>query len=578
MFKIISAETKKIVSKPGIFILSVLLAIILVFGVFTYKPTTFENTHFELNGYTFLDKYTDFNPGENAGKKAEANTKLTNILDAVKTYRINGLTQQEHINSLLNSINQNYATYVNCVSDNSYQNYIDNTRNALINSLQNFNVAIDNALINSQIGSFTLLTTKKNYNNYKKYYKDVIDWARISVRKENLKDHIELFENEFKNKFFETINNFKYPTLTDEFISNYTSTSNSNLSKLNSRLDLIEEQIQNSFNLATANEDNANDKLADTMDTLANYYVDTIDTFVNLLKYELICNAFNYIDTQEHLTTLHLSQYSNYNSKSLLVRYNYLFEHNKADTDYSKPLTIGISSNDSVNAYDYSYFVLKIFSFVIIIYAIMSACHSIAGEIKDGTMRYLAIRPVNRTQLLLGKWFAIMYMSLILIIFSAIISLCVGGAVYGFAGNNILTIFNGNWAITLHPLLMIGIYLISMFLELVVYSALAMLLSTLFRSDLLSMTLMMMLYLINILLPMFVQGSNTWLAFYPFSHLSVYALFGSSVFAVQGNFFNLLFGAKVYAGTHAALTFSLILIITIVIGTIAVKIFKKKEL
>jgi len=87
-----------------------------------------------------------------------------------------------------------------------------------------------------------------------------------------------------------------------------------------------------------------------------------------------------------------------------------------------------------------------------------------------------------------------------------------------------------------------------------------------------------MLYLINILLPMFVQGSNTWLAFYPFSHLSVYALFGSSVFAVQGNFFNLLFGAKVYAGTHAALTFSLILIITIVIGTIAVKIFKKKEL
>ena len=89
---------------------------------------------------------------------------------------------------------------------------------------------------------------------------------------------------------------------------------------------------------------------------------------------------------------------------------------------------------------------------------------------------------------------------------------------------------------------------------------------------------MMMLYLLNILLPMFVQGSNTWLAFYPFSHLSLYALFGSSVYAVSGNFFNLIFGAKVYAGTHAALTISLIILITLIVGAIAIKVFKKKEL
>ncbi len=580
MFKIISAETKKIVSKPGIFILSFLLALILVLGVFIYKPKVYESKHFQLTGETFLEKYADFNRGSNAGKKAEAQTTLNAALQSVNNYTISSnLTQQEYIANLTTTIYDNYASYIACASNNAQQNQVDTIRLKLVASFESLNSAIENALINSQYGSFTLLTTNKNYTNYKNAYKEALDWAKISIEKQRLKDHIEIFENQYKNNYFSTIDQFHYPTLSQDFISNYTSTKvGSRYSILTERLNKIDQEINENYKLATANKNNENVDLANQMDELANLYVDTVDTYVNLIKYELISNAFSTLSTQEQLSTLHLSQYSNFNSKSLLVRYSYLFDHNKSENDFSKPLTIGISANSEINAYDYSYFVLKIFSFVIIVYSIMSACHSIAGEIKDGTMRYLAIRPVSRSQLVLGKWFAIILMSIILMIFSTIISICVGGAVYGFAGNPILTIFNGSVALTMHPLGMIGIFLLSMLFELMIYSAIALLLSTLIKSDLLSMTIILVIYLINILLPMFVQGSNTWLAYYPFSHLSIYALFGSSVYAVSGNFFNLLFGSKVYAGTHAALTISLIVIIIIAIITLTLHLFKRKEI
>ena len=582
MFKIVSAEIKKIVSKPGIYILSVLLALILILGVFIYKPTVYETNQYELQGSTFLEKYADFNRADNAGKKAESITNLNNAIQSINNYIISDTetyTQKEYIELLVKKVNENYLTYHSCVSDNSYQDYINSSRAKFVKSLRDLNVAIENALINSQNGSFSLITSKSNYNDYKKVYKETLAWAEITVQKANLREHIAIFEEKYKNDYFTTINNFKYPTLSSEFIEAFTENkSGTKLSILNTRLDNILDEIDKNFDLATANTNNENVLLVDKMDQLANLYTNTVDTYVNLIKYELLCNAFSILSTNEQLKALHLNEYSHYNSKSLLERYNFLFEHNKSENDYSKPLTIGVASNDSINGYDYAYFVLKIFSFVIIIYAIMSACHSIAGEIKDGTMRYLSIRPVSRTQMLLGKWFSILLMSTILIIFSAIISICVGWACFDLTSKTILTIFNGSVAITMHPLGMIAIYLLSMLLELIVYSALAMLVSTLFKSDLLGMTLMMMLYLFNILLPMFVQGSNTWLAYYPFSHFSIYSLFGSSVYSVQGNFFNLIFGAKVYAGSHAALTLSLIVIITIVLSLIAVKVFKRKEL
>ena len=54
MFKVISAEFKKIFSKPGIFILAVLLAIILVLGVFLYNPKINEDNSIKFERCGFV--------------------------------------------------------------------------------------------------------------------------------------------------------------------------------------------------------------------------------------------------------------------------------------------------------------------------------------------------------------------------------------------------------------------------------------------------------------------------------------------------------------------------------------------
>ncbi len=583
MFKTISAEIKKIVSKPGIFILSILLAIILVCGVFLYQPKVYSSSKFELAGSTYLEKWNEFMSDATRGEKAAIDVELDNTMQAINkyTYSYKGedYTYENFISSTLTLFQQNMDAYRDAATDSSSQTYINATKDNLVYTLEDINSAIETAMINYQFGAYAMISTTKNYDNYKASYSALHDWLDQTISKENLAYHFADYDAGLSKNFFSSINEFKYPTLTAEFVNNYSSPAKgTKYAILTERKNAILEEIENNYELATENENSFNTNCAYKMDELANKYVETIDVYINLVKNELLVNAFEEVSTTEQINLVNLASYSKYNCSSLLEKYDYLFKKDKVASDYSLPLTIGIASNDEPNGYDYSYFVLRVFSFVIIVYAIMSCCHSIAGEIKEGSMRYLAIRPVSRPKLFFGKWLAVMTMSVVLMTFSLIISLAVGAAVYGMKAVNILTIFNGTSPLVLHPFGMICIYLLSMLLELCIYSLLAMLLSVLFKSDLLSVTLLLVLYLLNTLFPMFIQGANSWLNYYPFSHISLYALFGSSLYAQQGNFMNLVFGAKIYAASHIALTLGIIALMIIIICVLSITAFKRKEL
>ncbi|MCQ2556215.1 MAG: hypothetical protein MJ149_02675, partial [Clostridia bacterium] len=82
MSKIISAEIKKQVSRPGIFILAVLLAVILVLGVLIYKPTetTSNSANIKakfINDASVVEIYTTFNGDRSTyGLYADAQKEL----------------------------------------------------------------------------------------------------------------------------------------------------------------------------------------------------------------------------------------------------------------------------------------------------------------------------------------------------------------------------------------------------------------------------------------------------------------------------------------------------------------------
>ena len=97
MFKVISAELKKMVSKPGIYVLAILLAIILVLGVFIYNPTVYSTSNITLTGSTVMEKYTYF-IGEGSGSiKLQADSSITDASNKILSYTIDGKTQEENI-------------------------------------------------------------------------------------------------------------------------------------------------------------------------------------------------------------------------------------------------------------------------------------------------------------------------------------------------------------------------------------------------------------------------------------------------------------------------------------------------
>ncbi|MBR2969619.1 MAG: ABC transporter permease subunit [Clostridia bacterium] len=582
MFKVISAEFKKTLSKPGIYILSIILAIILVLGVFIYHPTVYADNRITLTAHTFVDKHNQFMGSPGADKKSEIDTQLAISINNVKNYRISSndtINLKTHIDNLISEFESSVNDYRDCSVDGSTQDYINNiAKPKVLQSLTKLNSAITQATINASNGSYALLSTEKNYETYKDYYLDTYEHFQITKEKSQILSHCTQYENEYKSKFYKVLDHFIYPNISDALIKDYTvNEEGTKFNIINARLNSILIEIDEYKQLAISNADK-NSADAYIMDELANEYINTANSYINLVKYDLLSNAFSYTSKNDELDIMYIKNYSEYNSNSLLTRYTYLFENNQVEDNYAHPLTIGVTSNHEINAYDYAYFVLRIFSFVIIIYAIMMACGSIAGEIKEGSMRYYAIRPVSRSEIFMGKLTSIIILSSILLIFSAIIAMIVGGTVYSYSSLNILTIFNGMNAITMHPIAMLSLFLISTLIELIIYTSIAMLIATIVKSDLFAVTIMLVIYLLNTLLPMFAGGANSWLAFYPFSHINLYSLFGSSVYAVSNNFFNLLFGAKVYIGTNIWLTSCTILIFIVLALILAIKSFKNKEL
>ncbi len=579
MNKVIQAELKKTVSKPGIYILALLLAIIMVLGVFIYKPNATTDNSTQLSGSTVLQVYQDdFGDGVNAGIKAAADKTVADSQASIANYTVDGMTYKAKIEKLQNDFITNFNTYNECAYNSSNESYIDSARSRAIASLKSIYTTINVGLNLNNQNAYPIVSTKKNYDEYIALYGEA--YQLLNTKTNKIAETCGEFRDNYQGKLDACINNLYFPSFDNDKATTYTSNAEgTKYSKFLTNRDAILANIEQLKTEAQDSADvNVDTKKVDEIKTLVTQYENYCLTYSNLINYELLANALDSVKSADKGNLLYLQKATTVNTNSWLIKYDYLFNHNKSMADFANPLTIGVASNKNTNGYDYAYFILKMFSFVIIAYAIMAGAHTIAGEIKEGTMRYLAIRPVSRNAILFGKFLAIAIMSVILIVFSGIISILVGGFIYGFNSLTILTVFAGKYAITLHPITMIIIYLLSLILELLVYLSIAIMLSTFIKSDILAVTILMVVYLVNILLPMFNSSSIGWLAYYPFSHISLYSLFGSALLANPNNAFNLLLGVKVYSTTCLGLTLLTTILIIIICNLIASAVFKHKEI
>ncbi len=586
MLKVVSTEIKKILSKAGIYILSIFLAIILVLGVFIYQPQNINEEFLVLgnSSNTFTEKYAMFTDSNsvNTLSKKYADNLIENAKNQISHYSINFNSQElnykMYFEKLINKLDDSVKDY-----RDSYTQQIENitfAKTQVITSANKLKTEYENAKILSTSGSYVLLVTNNDDKKLKNDLDDLILYADgLSVEQNKVINATKEFTNKILPRLNDDFSKVIFPILKKEFVNNYTTTNlDTKYSTLLERLDEISTQIESYKSTALINENNSNFGLAPQMDILANKYLEIAKNYSTLIDLELKNNALNNVKLTQENDLINLNKVSKYDNKSLLIRQNYLFENNAFDGDYAKPLTIGINSNATANMYDYTYFVLKLFSFVLIVFAVALACRTIAGEIKDGTMRYLAIRPVSRTKIYFGKLISILLLSLILLIFSAVVALLVGGAVYGWESLKILSVFNAEFAFTIKPIYMIIILMLDTILKISFFVSFAMLLSIVTKSDIGSLVGLLLFFIINLFLPIFFQGANSWLMFYFFSHISIYNLFGSSMYAPQNNLFNLIIGAKCYDTSNIILTIICIVLVWFICNFIAVRCFKKREL
>ncbi len=590
MFKVIGAEIKKMVSKPGIYILAAFLAVILVLGVFIYKPEVKTST----------DVSTSFTEGFRltGDRSYEDLIKNKNDANIAKTLAVVNSYSQTHTEEGNLVFNEKLDNYIEARGQLSGAvTYMGNTEADQKSATDKFMQTITdiNNFLRQDIGSdtnpatglqsFAIFTSDANRKKFSEYYGKIYE-AYNSIEDSGevnkYKAFYENYENNFLSAFDDTLNKYYFPVLPSETIADYTTLltdkGDTKYGTLTKHLNEIDTAIRKLFVNSDSLSYSADGSKVDQFIQLVNEYQNTANSYIYMVKYELMSNAFKSLSTKNQHILTDLTNETEFSANTNLIKYQYMFDHNKVEEDFSSPLAVGTTIGAKISAYDYAYFILRLFSIVILAYAIMSACHTIAGEIKEGSMRYFAIRPISRGNILFGKLLSIIIMTILMLLFSTIIALVVGGGVYGFGVNNILTIFNGKTAMVIQPLGMLCLYLLSFIVQIVIYSSIALMLSTLIKSDLLSITIMLLIYILNLLLPVFAGGLNSWLMFYPFSHISFFALFGSSLFANSSDLLSRLLAENVYAGT-SLVTISIVSLVLIIVPLVISKLaFKNKEL
>lgn len=572
MGKVISFELKKLVSRIGIYILVVLLAGAVAVSVFAYNPTTSPNTNYELAGKTVSSMYNSF---INDGIKDEYTGLVANISANAETYVTSSsnysvFNNKQAITDIFNQLDTYCLTYAEIAGTDDYDILLIDINNGL----ETLRSTIDNALKYSKnkTGYYMLTST----SNYTKLFSTISD---ISMNFDTPVSHRfagEKYVNEYRTTLINCLNKLVYPTLNNT-AKKYTD-SGQYYSIISMRMEEIEYKMEqlNKKVVADPSLDTSN-KLKQELNTLFDRYVNCALIFNQSYSTSMCVDALYCVKGKT--TRANLVGYNDislYEQEELSVIYKYYIEHHCNSNDFANSLSITHTSNNKINAYDFTFFVMSLFSVVVIIYSIYLSARTISGEINNNTMRFTALRPIKRGTIFFGKFLAILIMSSIILLFGAITSFIVGGIMFGFETANILMIINSAHVVIAHPIAVLVLFVLSLILLVAFYSAITIMLSAFIKSDILVAIIGVVLYIVNLILPLFF-GAGSWLRFYPGVNVNLFAYFSSNRLTGD-NMLGKIFNNVVYHGMNLWISLVYIIGITALVLVIGKTIFKKRDL
>lgn len=573
MGKVISFELKKLLSRIGIYLLVIFMAALLVASVFIYDPIERQSSTLSLQGDSISEMYDNF---ISSGIKDSYDEIVVNVANTANSYNFessdyNIYNNSQTITNLFNEFDKVCLQYRDMNGSNEEYNILLSTINSHFDSLQ---TALNDTLTYTKDGSgYYILTTNNNYLDLISVLEKIdINFSSPA----NHKNAANLYFDEYRNQLYNCLQNLIYPNLND--VSNKFIEGGGYHSVISLRMEEIAQKmhILNQSAIATPilqTDENAMEEL----NTLYNRYANSAIVFEQAFKSSICVQALSQVESKlQRSNLLGYADVSLYEQEELVVEYQYYIEHNSNPKDYANSFSITHTSNYEANAYDFTFFTMSIFSVVVIIFAIYLSAHSISGEINNGYMRFTAIRPVKRGSLFFGKYMAIAIISFILLAFGTITSFIVGAIQYGVNSANILMIINGSSVIVAHPIVVLLIFILSLMIMVLLYSAITIMLSSCIKSELLTMILSLVFYCINMILPLFF-GANSWLKFYPFANINLFAYFGANRMTTD-SVLSRLFNNVVYSGMNIWISLVYVIGITALVLLIGKTVFKKRDL
>ena len=376
MRKVISFELKKLVSRIGIYILVLLMAGLLVAGIFMYNPTERNTTPLSLVGETVSDMYANFNNDLKQGYIDSIGQVAVNANTYIPSSSEYTSSNKQNITALYKEFDDYCLLYNEADATSSeYNNLLSGIRQSLLN----LKSALDEGLnYTKNATGYYILTTNTNYTKlYSTINKTISNFN--SVISHTFAS--ETYFNELRTPLYNCLQNLVYPEINDtaeKYVEGgtYHALITSRMEEISLKMEQEQAKVASDPTL----EDNQDIK--NELNVLFNRYANCVEIFTKSYSSSMCVDALNDVTNKsDRVNLLGYGNISLYEQEELALRYQYYIENHSFSNDYANSLSITHTSNAKINAYDFTFFVMSLFAVVVIIYSIFLSAHTISGEI-----------------------------------------------------------------------------------------------------------------------------------------------------------------------------------------------------
>ena len=612
MFRIIKAEIKKTFAKPGIFILTAVLICVLFASAMFYTPKVRDNNMVSLetkssastSSVRVKDMYDSFkstkesssSQGLDNNTEVGFNNEVDNIKKFVNFYYYTYYQDSEYGKTLDDSyLDESIVTIADLNQDlkdiekylQEYEKKCTEPNDARVTARNNLKTAILN--LQTDLTKVAPGTNKPNSST------KIVALIKEDARKElndnvllqaykylNIEDGKEFsldktaFDNLVKLQLVKKIND----TLT-QFVEFKPSQA-----VLDNCLSYVKETSERATDYAISVEEFYKQNSTSTekdvkkeFNLIVTKYKLTIKECKDIVEQSIYFDALKDFSANEITKFTATQNIDKYSLQESLTKNEFMFNNKTFYFDYATPLSITQTSNDNANAYDFAYFALRLCLFIIIIYTVVLAAGSIAGEQQAGTFKLLAIRPFSRTKLFMGKLLSTILMGFILLLVSVVATFIAGLIKFGTAASlPVLIVFNATSAFTMPVFVEFLISLLTMCFEITFFVIMAYAISTIFKSNVGAVAISIFIYFASLILNT-IAPTATVLRFLPFTNINLFKYFGSSFLSTQASsfLFAVLTPSVILGQTFV---FSLLMsgLFALLILLISVIVFNKRDL